>query len=84
MKRFLVIIGIGAVLLAGCAGADTHSDAQVTDVNHGPARTIDFPEGFRNVAAKCDGTTMVYSLSVSTSDNLSGGVAVVPNDPRCL
>lgn len=80
--RKLTIAAVGILLLTGCA-SDTHESAQVTDVNHGPARTIDFPEGFRNMAAKCDGPNMVYSVSSARSDSLSGGVAVVANDPRC-
>lgn len=83
MRRIILAIAVaGALTLTGCSG-DTHQDAPVTDVNHGPARTLDFPDGFRNVAAKCDGTTMVYSLSSGSTDSLSGGVAVVPNDTRC-
>lgn len=74
--------GLAVANVTACSGQG-HGDAQIGDENHGPATTLDFPDGFRNVAAKCDGPNRVYSVSAGSSDTLSGGVAVVPNDPRC-
>jgi hypothetical protein len=81
---------IGAVILtfgvvAAC-GASGHGNAEVEPggVDNSKARIIQMPDGFRNVAAKCDGSTMVYSGSRGeTSDKVGSGIAVVPNDPRC-
>lgn len=83
-------LGVAAVLigaslaLGGCnwgnhASDNTSKVAQPT----GPATVIQFPYGFRNVAAKCDGPNMVYSGSAGSADSLPPSVAVVANDPRC-
>lgn len=77
-----VMVVVAGVVLAAC-GAN-HSDSGTSDRNFGPARVLAFPDGFRNVAAKCDGPNMVYSGSRGqSSDHVSSGVAVVPNDQRC-
>lgn len=70
-----------AVLLAGCDA--THRDSDTSKVDHAPATVIQFPDGFRNVAAKCDGPNMVYSGSAGANDDMPASVAVVPGDPRC-
>lgn len=83
-KKLLVIPAVIAVVIACSASScDGHGDAQIGQENHGPATTIDFPDGFRNVAAKCDGPNMVYSGSAGTDDAKPAAVAVVANDPRC-
>lgn len=73
-------VGLAA---AGCTGkhAEPYRDAPVGTRNDAPANVITFPDGFGNVAAKCDGTTMVYSLY--HRDAKYGSVAAVPGDPRC-
>ena len=78
-----LLIGAG-LSLAGCDWDNHTSDnhAQVAQPT-GPATVIQFPYGFRNVAAKCDGTNMVYSGSAGIDDALPPSIAVVPNDPRC-
>lgn len=79
----LALMLAGAALaLTGCGnhGSDNASTIQPT----GPASVIQFPTGFRNIAYKCDGRNMVYSVSAGADDSLSGGVAVVANDPRCV
>lgn len=42
---------------------------------------IEMPDGFSNIASKCDGPNRVYV--VFHSDSAYGSVAVVANDPRC-
>jgi uncharacterized secreted protein with C-terminal beta-propeller domain len=84
-KKIIGFVGGVAMVVAtlvGCADSP-HQSAEYGNVNHAPADVVQFPDGFRNVAHKCDGTNMVYSVSSANSDTLSGGVAVVPNDPRC-
>jgi hypothetical protein len=39
------------------------------------------PDGFSNVAAKCDGTTKVYVIYKGDANR--GSVAVSANDPSC-
>lgn len=78
--------GLLAALALGACGGAPHGDAPVEPggVDTSPATVIQFPEGFRNVAVKCDGPNRVYSSSRgSSSDAVAGSVAVVPNDPRC-
>jgi len=83
-KRYVVIpIALGAMLLTQADSCSTHGDSGSGDVNHAPADIIEFPDGFRNVAHKCDGPNMVYSVSAGADDTLSGAITVVANDPRC-
>lgn len=80
-----VLAVVFVALLAGC-GNQGHGDSAINQEDHGPAATIDFPDGFRNVARKCDGPNMVYSASRGVGSDYAavpGAVAVVPNDPRC-
>lgn len=79
---FGILAGLTTIVLLGAADC-THGDAPAGDVNHAPADVLQFPDGFRNVAHKCDGPNMVYSVSAGQSDTLPGGVFVVANDPRC-
>lgn len=82
--RIIAAVAAGTLALVGLTGCNNHrSDNASTVQPTGPASIIQFPYGFRNVAYKCDGTTMVYSLSAGAADDQPGGVAVVPNDPRC-
>lgn len=39
------------------------------------------PDGFSNLASKCDGPNRVYVIF--HNDSAYGAVAVVANDPRC-
>ncbi len=81
------IAKVGAIvaltLLSTTACLNHGSNNASTVEPTGPANIIQFPHGFRNVAYKCSGTTMVYSLSAAVDDSLPGSLAVVPNDPRC-
>lgn len=82
----LVVVGAALLIFAmvGC-GADKaqepFKDAPRGNTNESPADIIQMPDGFSNVAAKCDGTNRVYV--VFHGDNAYGTVAVAPNDPRC-
>jgi hypothetical protein len=84
IKTGLVVLGVsvGGFLLMG-SSCDTHGSSDYGTVSHGPADVIEFPDGYRNVASKCDGPNRVYSGSSASSDSLPAAVAVVPNDPRC-
>lgn len=85
IKRGLaaLTIAVTTVALSGCTGkvSEPFKDAPRGATNSGPADTITMPDGFSNVAAKCDGTNRVYV--VFHGDNPYGDIAVVANDPRC-
>lgn len=71
-------------LLAGCSqrGTETYRDAPRSGVtDHSAADVLEFPDGFANVAVKCDGPNRVYVIFHDGSDY--GSIAVAPNDPRC-
>lgn len=77
---FLVAV---ALLLSSCAqkAQEPFKDAPVSQHNDDPAAVINMPDGFSNVASKCDGPNRVYV--VFHGDSKYGTVAVAPNDPRC-
>lgn len=78
----LVVFALLAFLAAcGTRAAEPFQDADRGTSNTAPANTITMPDGFSNVAYKCDGPNMVYVLF--KGDLAYGGIAVVPNDPRC-
>jgi hypothetical protein len=74
---------LASTALTACNGkaSEPFRDAPRGSTNSGPADTITMPDGFSNVAAKCDGTNRVYV--VFHGDHTYGSIAVVPNDPRC-
>lgn len=71
------------VAAAGCSdkASEQFNDAPRGETNEGRADIITFPDGFSNVAAKCDRGNRVYVIF--KADNTYGSVAVVPNDPSC-
>lgn len=81
-KRVAVAFGatvLGALALTGCG--DPAGSAPRGEVVEGEGRIITFPQGYGNVAAKCDGPNMVYVAE--DDDHASSTVSVVPNDARC-
>jgi hypothetical protein len=77
----LAIVGIVATILLLAACTDATGDAPVTKVDDKGAAIIQMPDGFSNVAAKCDGPNMVY---VIYHNDAYGSIAVVKDDPRCV
>lgn len=90
------VVCAGALfLLTGCPA--TKGDApEPTGDKVKPGRNthvIQMPNGFRNIAVTCDGTTGVYVTSRGWSeagggsggsgDSLPSGIAVLANDPEC-
>jgi len=90
MRRRIVVgvlIGVGLVL-AGCGavGGDKATqpwqDAPRSEiVNGSEADIVTMPDGFSNLATKCDHGNRVYVAYHSNSPY--AGVAVVPQDPTC-
>ena len=84
MKKIVIAASaLTLVSLVGCGtkAAEPFQDAPRGQNNTRPADTITFPDGFSNVASKCDGPNRVYV--VFKGDLAYGSVNVVPNDPRC-
>jgi hypothetical protein len=88
-KRFVLLFAAIAicallVVLAGC-GVDKYTekfqDAERGENNSGSADTITFPDGFSNVATKCDHGNRLYVLF--HEDKPYGGISVVPNAEGC-
>lgn len=84
MKLKLICVS-GAALLAltGCAKiTEPFKDAPRSNVtNEQPADTVTFPDGFSNVATKCDHGNRVYVAY--HGDSAYASIAVVANDPTC-
>lgn len=74
---------LAAVALVGCAKfVEPFNDAPRSKVeNSTPADIVTFPDGFSNVATKCDHGNRVYSAY--HGDSPYGAISVVPNDPTC-
>lgn len=65
----------------GAKGTEPLKDAPTAGRNQAPADLMSFPDGFSNVATKCDGPNRVYVAF--KGDNNRAAIAVVANDPRC-
>lgn len=79
-------VGVMAVGFAACdpvgKATEPFKDAPRSGVvNDDPADTVTMPDGFNNVATKCDHGNRVYVTY--HADSPYGSVAVVPNDPTC-
>lgn len=99
MKTAKIITAILAAFFAGIAlvacSNDSQQDApepQPSDIFNGThTQVIQMPEGFRNLAVTCDGTTALYVTSRGWVKNqtsadyasLPSSVTAVPNSPRC-
>lgn len=76
--------GVAVTGVAGCASmTEPWNDAPIERKYDNPAEVYSMPDGFANIASKCDahGHRMF-----STREGAQGGgkvVAVVPNDPSC-
>lgn len=84
MMRVLAVATLAALTLTGCGSSkltEPFQDAPRGETNNGSADVMTFPDGFSNVATKCDGPNRVYVLF--KGDAVYGSVAVAPNDPRC-
>lgn len=85
-KKLVALVLAAGVIGAGCnAGFDKITerfrDAPRGKIVSGPADIVTMPDGFSNVASKCDGPNRVYV--VFHENKPFGAVAVAANDPRC-
>ena len=68
--------------LAGCGKfVEPYNDAPVNGQNKGAAEVVNMPDGFSNVATKCDHGNRIYVAY--HGDSAYAAIAVVPNDPTC-
>lgn len=87
MKKILVAtLAVASVLVLGACDTtgkigQAYNDAPVSEVNEGEAVLTNMPDGFSNVASKCEGPNMVYV--VFKGDSTYASIDVVANDPRC-
>ncbi len=84
--RRAAVLSAAAVLAltAGCGidkAAEPFRDAPVAGHDDRPADIINLPDGFSNVATKCDGPNRLYVAY--HGDSGYAAVAVVAGDPRC-
>lgn len=83
--RALAAAAAAALLALALTGCDKQTepfkDAPRASMNNDPAAVITMPDGFNNIASKCDGPNRVYTIY--HADSTYGAVAVVANDPRC-
>jgi len=77
----VLIMVIAFLASCGSKAAEPFQDADRGTTNDAPADTITFPDGFSNVATKCDHGNRVYVIFKGNSPY--GSVAVVPDDPSC-
>lgn len=87
-KKIVTVIATAVLtlgVLVGC-GMDKYQepfkDAPRGTTNEQPADTITMPDGFSNVATKCDHGNRIYV--VFHQDGPYGAITVVPNDPTCV
>lgn len=79
MRRSFVagIAVTGALAVAGCTDTTPTGDAPTGAVDDTPAAVINFPDGYANVAHKCDGQGhRVYSTTRQAPP-------VIVDDPSC-
>ena len=84
-KAVAAIALAGGLLLSSACGTDKMTegfkDAQRGSVNDSPADTVTFPDGFSNIATKCDHGNRIYSTF--HGDNPYAAIAVVPDAKDC-
>lgn len=83
MKKIILALSLVAMLmLSGCSKfTEPYKDAPRGDTNDSEADLITFPDGFSNVATKCDHGNRVYSAY--HGDAAYGAITVVPNATDC-
>ena len=87
MKRRPIVVGIAAVTLcASLAACDKASEPfrdapRSSTTNREAADIIEMPDGFSNVATKCDHGNRIYVAF--KGDENRAAIAVVEQDPTC-
>lgn len=93
MKKTLIVASAVILLLAGC-GSDSKKDAPEPTpdniINGTHTQVIQMPDGFRNIAFTCYGTTGIYVTSrgylqgsANNVTSLPSDIAILDKDPKC-
>lgn len=88
MKKLVVVgmIVVALVLLGGCfteKAKEPFRDAPQSKIRNTHASDIiEMPDGFSNLASKCDGPNRIYVAFKADANRAS--ISVVKDDPRCL
>lgn len=82
-KRLIAVAAAATLLLAGCSqkSQEQFQDAPRGQTNSVPADIIEMPDGFTNVATKCDHGNRVYVAF--HNDGSFASIAVVAAAPEC-
>lgn len=84
-KRVGIAAAIAALSVAALTGCgkfvEPYNDAPVGSQNKAPADVVNMPDGFSNVATKCDHGNRVYVIY--HGDEAYGSLAVMPAEPTC-
>ena len=84
MTRRLLLLAVPLVLLTGCTqkSLERFRDAPRSGTtNRTPADIIEMPDGFSNLATKCDHGNRIY-VAYKGNDNRAS-IGVVPGDASC-
>lgn len=83
MKKIALLVAVLALTLTGCSKiTEPYKDAPRSNTENGePADLVRMPDGFSNLATKCDHGNRIYVAF--HGDAAYGAVSVVPNDPTC-
>lgn len=81
MRRTLVCVA-ALVMLAGCSQSGYGTSHGIKDAGHDggdnlPAHIINMPDGFMNLAFKCNGGDGIYAHTRDAAP------VIVPNDANC-
>jgi hypothetical protein len=82
-KKIVLVLATLTLALAGCSKAtESFNDADISKKQDKPAEVYSMPDGFSNVATKCDdhGNRIYVAFH---GDSAYGAIAVVPADPTC-
>lgn len=81
----LVVATIAVIVILGAcsdkARESFHDGPRSKVVNSEPSDILEFPDGFSNMATKCDHGNRVYSAF--RSDDNRAAIAISPQDPSC-
>lgn len=77
----LALVTVAVVALAGCKATESFNDAPIAGKDDSPAEVFSMPDGFSNVASKCDGHGHRIFVAFH-GDGAYAGIAVI-NDEAC-
>ncbi|MFD8595388.1 hypothetical protein ACFV1L_10340 [Kitasatospora sp. NPDC059646] len=83
-KSLIVAVAALALTLTGCSAAtEQWNDAPVQRKDDSPAVIYSMPDGFANVASKCDGNGFRMFVTREGTNKGGGKAVAVVADPTC-